>query len=132
MKCHFSVNFQMFCQSVSQIFKINSMKCTQNCMQGQSLNSSSVRTVTSWEKKPVVVIFDAFLYWINIVKMVLPKEKEKNVPLPIKRKKKILKKIYAHRAENSYCEKHSSLLPKHGTYLKMTGFNYCWHFLVCC
>lgn len=56
--------------------------------------------------------------------MVLPNEKEKNVLIPIKRKK-IFKKIYAHRAENSYCEKPSSALPKHGIYLKMAGFNYC-------
>lgn len=54
--------------------------------------------------------------------MVLPNEKGKNV-LPIKREKN-LKKIYAHRAENSYCVKHSSPLPKPGN-LKMIGFNYC-------
>lgn len=50
----------MFCQSVSENFKINAMQCTQNYMQGQSLNASLERTVTSWEKKPVVLWF-----WYN-------------------------------------------------------------------
>lgn len=55
--------------------------------------------------------------------MVLPKEKGKDL-LPIKRKK-ILKKFCARKAENSYSEKHSSPLPKPGIYLKIIGFNYC-------
>lgn len=47
----------MFCQSASQIFKIDSMPCTQNYMQGQPLNASSIRTVTSLEKKHAVLWF---------------------------------------------------------------------------
>lgn len=50
---HFSK--QMFCQNVSQIFKIDSVPCTQNYIQGPSLKASSIRTVTSLEKEPAVL-----------------------------------------------------------------------------